>query len=48
VATDYLEEKEFKSIQNDAVELLKIITSILKTSKANLYGVCAVFLMFNH
>src|SRR5690554_5958693 len=34
MATDYLEEKEYKSIQNDAVEILKIITSILKTSKA--------------
>jgi len=34
MATDYLEEKQFHSLQSDAVEILKIITSILKTSKA--------------
>jgi len=34
-ATDYLVEKEFQSLHNDAVEVIKIITSILKTSKNN-------------
>ncbi|MEN2490388.1 four helix bundle protein [Flavobacterium sp. B11] len=32
-ATDYLNEKEFKNIYNDAITILKLITSILKTSK---------------
>jgi len=32
-ATDYLNEKEFENIYNDAIEILKLITSILKTSK---------------
>lgn len=32
-ATDFLNEKEFKNIHNDAVEILKLITSILKTTK---------------
>jgi four helix bundle protein len=32
-ATDYLNEKEFENINNDAVSILKLITSIIKTSK---------------
>lgn len=32
-ATDYLNEKEFENIYNDAITILKLITSILKTSK---------------
>ncbi|KIO53556.1 four helix bundle protein [Flavobacterium hibernum] len=32
-ATDFLNEKEFKNIHNDAIEILKLITSILKTTK---------------
>ncbi|WP_343695336.1 four helix bundle protein [Flavobacterium sp.] len=35
-ATDYLNEKEFENINNDAISILKLITSILKTSKNNL------------
>lgn len=33
MAKDYLEEKQFHSIENDAVEILKIISSILKPQK---------------
>jgi four helix bundle protein len=36
--TGYLEEKEYKSIINDNIEILKILTSIIKTSKENLYS----------
>ncbi|MFH6999264.1 four helix bundle protein [Flavobacterium sp. FlaQc-57] len=32
-ATDYLNEKEFENISNDAIEILKLITSIIKTTK---------------
>jgi len=35
-ATDYLNEKEFENIYNDAITILKLITSILKTSKNQL------------
>ncbi|MDY0987633.1 four helix bundle protein [Flavobacterium sp. CFBP9031] len=35
-ATDYLNEKEFQNISNDAIAILKLITSILKTSKSQL------------
>ena len=31
--TEYLEQKGFESIHNDNVELLKLLTSIIKTSK---------------
>jgi four helix bundle protein len=34
--TDYLEQEQFDSIYKDAEELLKLLTSILKSSKANL------------
>nr|WP_299203023.1 four helix bundle protein [uncultured Brumimicrobium sp.] len=33
--TDYLLEDQFQSIHSDAVEIIKIITAILKTSKNN-------------
>jgi len=33
--TEYLEQKLFISIHNDAIEILKLITSIIKTSKKN-------------
>lgn len=33
--TDYLKDAEFTSIHNDVVELLKLLTSIIKTSKGN-------------
>src|SRR6478609_4413340 len=35
-ATDYLNAKEFENIYNDAITILKLITSILKTSKNQL------------
>lgn len=35
-ATDYLSEKEFENIYDDAITILKLITSILKTSKNQL------------
>ena len=34
--TDYLTAEEFISLHVDAVELIKLITSILKTTKANI------------
>ena len=34
-ATDYLTKQQFESINCDAVEVIKIITSIIKTSKNN-------------
>ncbi|MDR7372083.1 four helix bundle protein [Flavobacterium aquidurense] len=35
-ATDYLNDKEFENINTDAVAILKLITSILKTTKNQL------------
>lgn len=32
-ATDYLEKKAFESINSDAIEIIKLITSIIKTAK---------------
>ena len=34
--TDYIGGEQFESINDDAVELIKMITSIIKTTKANL------------
>ena len=34
--TDYLTPKEADSLQTDALELLKMLTSTIKTAKANL------------
>lgn len=34
--TDYLTVEQFNSINNDAVELIKLITSIVKSTKANM------------
>lgn len=34
-ATDYLSNPEFQSLHEDAVEIIKLVTSILKTSKQN-------------
>jgi four helix bundle protein len=34
-ATDYLGESEFKSISLNAVEIIKILTSIIKSTKSN-------------
>ena len=36
LATDFLKNEEFTSINTDAVELIKILTTIIKTSKSNL------------
>lgn len=35
-ATDYLPKQDFESVNNDAVELIKIITAIIKNTKQNL------------
>jgi four helix bundle protein len=35
-ATDYLIEKEFESIHNDAIEIIKILTSIIKSIKLSI------------
>lgn len=34
--TDYLSNKEYENIHNDAVEILKLLTSSIKTSKSRL------------
>lgn len=34
--TDYLTSEQFESINNDAVEIIKLITSIIKSVKANI------------
>ena len=33
--TDYLANDQFESINNDAVELIKLLTTIIKNSKSN-------------
>ena len=33
--TDYLDDKAYNSIKTDIIELLKLLTSIIKTSKSN-------------
>ncbi|KUY28542.1 four helix bundle protein [Elizabethkingia ursingii] len=35
-ASDYLSAQEFESINEDAVEIIKLITSIIKTTKNNI------------
>jgi len=35
-ATEYLTKEQFESINADAVEIIKLITSIIKTTKAKL------------
>lgn len=35
-ATDYLSENQFESIHNDAIEIIKLIITIIKTTKNNL------------
>ena len=34
--TDYLTKEQFESINKDAVEIIKLITSIIKTTKTNI------------
>jgi len=34
--TDYLSSEQFESIYTDAVEIIKLITAILKSAKANI------------
>ena len=36
MATEYLNQSQFDSINTDAVEIIKLITSIIKTTKANI------------
>lgn len=33
--TDYLDHNHFKELEKDAIEIIKLITSIIKSSKAN-------------
>ncbi len=35
-ATNYLSKSEFESINTDALEIIKLITSIIKTTKSNI------------
>jgi four helix bundle protein len=35
-ATDYLRQEQFDSINNDAVEIIKLITAIIKSTKSNI------------
>ena len=35
-ATNYITKEEFESVNTDAVEIIKLITSIIKTTKANI------------
>ena len=35
-ATDYLTNEQFESVNADAVEIIKLITSIIKTAKTNI------------
>ena len=34
--TDYLDEKEFNSLNSDAVEIIKLLTAIIKSTKLNM------------
>lgn len=34
--TEYLTQQQFESINNDAIEIIKLITTIIKTTKANI------------
>ena len=34
--TDYLTKDQFESINSDAIEIIKLITAILKTTKSNI------------
>lgn len=34
--TDYLSVKEFESLNVDAIEIIKLITSIIKSTKSNI------------
>lgn len=36
--TDYLNQQAFESLNNDAIEIIKLITSIIKTTKSNING----------
>ena len=36
LATDYLNKNEFESLNSDAIEIIKLVTSILKSTKANI------------
>lgn len=37
-ATDFLEKQEFESVNNDAIELIKIFTAIIKNTKLRISG----------
>jgi four helix bundle protein len=38
VAIDYIDQKQYDSFDNDCVELIKILTAILKSSEENQYN----------
>lgn len=35
-ATDYLSQEQFENINNDAVEIIKLVTAIIKSTKNNI------------
>ena len=35
-ATDYLSQEQFENINNDAVEIIKLVTAIIKATKNNI------------
>ena len=37
-ATDYLTSEQFEEVNADAIEIIKIITTIIKTTKTNING----------
>ena len=47
-STDYLTDEQFKSINEDAIELIKLITSIIKTTKLNLIKMDNVWSLINN
>lgn len=36
--TDYLSREQFESIHSDAIQIIKLVTAIIKTTKANITG----------
>jgi four helix bundle protein len=41
-ATNYLDPEQFESINKDAVEIIKLLTSIINTTKLNISEKCSV------
>lgn len=36
--TDYITDEQFQTLNKDAIEIIKLLTSIIKATKANLHG----------